>query len=173
MLLDIMQKEKGRREEERFKKIRDLRREERKINDRREAVYIDKLDGKITEERWLELERQWSRKADRIKGEIDLLESPHEPLLDDVQATFELLERAPILYLRQTHAERARLLKTLLSNCKLKGENIGPVYRKPFDLVAVGVETNEWWALLDYFRTSQTDPHNLDWLYLPESITSR
>jgi hypothetical protein len=30
-----------------------------------------------------------------------------------------------------------------------------------------------WWALLDYFRTPQPDPHDLDWLRIPESITSR
>ncbi len=149
MLLHMMQQDNGRREEEWVKKIASLRMEETKINGRREAVYIDKLDGKIPEERWLQLERQWSGRAERIEQEIDLLESSYEPLLDDVQATFELLERAPVLYLRQTHEERARLLKTLLSNCKLKGDNIEPVYKKPFDLVAAGVKTKEWWACLD------------------------
>lgn len=83
-------------------------------------MYIDKLDGKITEEQWLEFERQWSRRAGGVKGEIALLESSHELLLDDVQVTFELLERALVLYLKQIHGERARVLKTLLPNCKLK-----------------------------------------------------
>ena len=86
---------------------------------------------------------------DAISGEVELLESKQEPLLDDVQATFELLERAPALYLKQKHEERARLLKTLISNCILRGENIEPVYKKPFDLVAIGVKIDEWWACLD------------------------
>jgi len=35
------------------------------------------------------------------------------------------------------------------------------------------VARDMWWPLLDYLRTPQTDPHNLDWLHLPESITSQ
>ena len=42
-----------------------------------------------------------------------------------------------------------------ISNCRLKGEKIEPVCKKPFDLGASGVENDEWWALLDNFRTAE------------------
>jgi hypothetical protein len=29
---------------------------------------------------------------------------------------------------------------------RLEGENVLPVYKKPFDLIAVGVETGDWYA---------------------------
>ena len=80
-----------------------------------------------------------------------------EPAVDEAQETFELLKRAPILYLEQTHEERARLLKALLSNCILKGGSIEPVYKKPFDLVAEGHVSGNWLPVEDYFQT----PHGL------------
>jgi len=66
-----------------------------------------------------------------------------------VQATLELLERAPVLYLRQNDEERARLLHTLLLNCRVSGETLDPVYKKPFDLVEVGLKTGNWYARRD------------------------
>jgi site-specific DNA recombinase len=148
-LLEVLKNSKTQHQEQQLKTIKRLKREETKINERREALYIDKLDSKISEDRWLELEGQWSARIDDINREIELLASEKEPLLDDVQATFELLQRGPELYLKQDHSERARLLKVLLSNCYIKGDSIDPIYKKPFDLVAIGAKKQEWWACLD------------------------
>ncbi len=143
-LLDMMQGEKHRREEERLRRIQALGKKQQLIRRRRDAAYDDKLDGKITEERWLDLDRRWAQQEFQIKCELELVDSGREPSVDDVQATLELLKRAPILYLRQNDQERARLLKTLLWNCKVRGENLEPIYRKPFDVVAIGVKTANW-----------------------------
>ncbi len=67
-----------------------------------------------------------------------------DPAVDEAREAFNLLQRAPDLYLRQSHEERARLLKTLLSNCILKGGSADPIYRKPFDLVAEGHVSGNW-----------------------------
>jgi len=37
----------------------------------------------------------------------------------------------------------------LVSNCELRGEKVVPHYRKPFDLVAVGAQTGNWYAQED------------------------
>ena len=82
---------------------------------------------------------------------------PQEPAVDEAQATFELLKRAPILYMKQTDEEKARLLKTLLSSCWMRGERLEPVYKKPFNLVVHGAETGDWYPLVNYFRIPQTE----------------
>ena len=130
-----------------------LNKKQKLIRHRRDTAYDDKLDSKITEELWLDLDRRWSQEEFQVKCELELVDSGGEPSLDDVQATLELLKRAPILYLKQNNQERARLIKTLLWNCKVSGENLEPIYRKPFDAVAVGVKTANWHPLVDYFRT--------------------
>ena len=51
----------------------------------------------------------------------------------------ELAQAAPSLYLSQTVDEKAKLLRTILSNCTLNGATLTPTYRKPFDLIAKGI----------------------------------
>lgn len=66
------------------------------------------------------------------------------PPSDLPEATFKLLQRAPELYQRQSHEERVRLLKVLLSNSVLMGGKLEPIYKKPFDLVAEGGHSGNW-----------------------------
>ncbi len=144
MLLQKMRAEKQHREEARKKRLQELRHELTQVSHRRNLAYNDKLDGKIDEERWLELERTWSRRADTIRGEMEFLAASQGTLEDDLQATFELLKRAPVLYKRQSDEEKARLLRVLLSNCQMRGENVEPIYKTPFDLVELGVRSGDW-----------------------------
>ena len=145
------------------KKVCQLKEEVAAIQRRRDAVYEDKLDEKISESRWLELERRWALSADRIERQVRLLEEDEpRPAVDELQATFELLERAPRLYLSQSDEERARLLNALASNCIMKGENVDPIYRNPFALVAEGVRRSDWYPLVDKLRTlTELDPETV------------
>ena len=61
----------------------------------------------------------------------------------------ELANKAYFLYLKQTPAEQAKLLKMVLSNCAIDSANITPTYRKPFDLIFQRVENEEWRARRD------------------------
>ena len=149
MLLEMIHADTELRKRESRKTIRRLKEESTALRRRRDACYEDKLDGKITETRWLELEEQWFVKANRIERQIRLLEADRGPAVDDIQSTFELLERAPDMYLKQSPPEKARLLKALTSNCIMRGENIIPIYKKPFDLVAGGVHSGNWYARED------------------------
>ena len=86
---------------------------------------------------------------DKIRQQITVWKKPQEPAVDEAQATFELLERAPILYMEQSDEEKARLLRTLVPNCWIRGEKLEPVYKKPLDLVAHGAKTGDWYARED------------------------
>ena len=59
------------------------------------------------------------------------------------------LESSSDLYSSQSAAEQADALKILVSNCSLKGEKLDPNYRKPFDLVAEGLRTGNWYPRQD------------------------
>ena len=148
-LLEETKKAQANQDQSRLAQIRILKRKLEKVKERRDRAYLDKLDGKISEERWLELERKWSEEQLALEREIERLENPEPFPLDDVERTLELLERAPELYDRQPAEEKARLLKTLVWNCVLRGEKIEPNYKKPFDLVAEGKETENWYARQD------------------------
>lgn len=47
------------------------------------------------------------------------------------------------------------------STCALDGVSLYPTYRKPFDMIAKRVKTEEWSALEDDFRTFLLGPEAL------------
>ena len=61
----------------------------------------------------------------------------------------ELANKACFLYLKQLPAEKAKLLRMVLSNCKIDDLNAYPVYKKPFDLIFKRVQFKEWLPGLD------------------------
>ena len=61
----------------------------------------------------------------------------------------EMLAFFRFLYLRQTPAEKAKLLKMVLSNCSVDATSIYPTYRKPFDLIFTRAKNEEWRARRD------------------------
>ncbi len=71
-----------------------------------------------------------------------------ERLLDAARI-LELANKAYFLYLKQSAAERAKLLRIVLSNCTIDAASIYPTYRKPFDLVFARAKNEEWRARRD------------------------
>ena len=61
----------------------------------------------------------------------------------------ELANKAYFLYLKQPPAEKAKLLRIVLSNCKIDAASVDPTYRKPFDLIVQRVKKEEWLPGLD------------------------
>ncbi|MGC2726452.1 MAG: hypothetical protein WA224_21005, partial [Candidatus Acidiferrales bacterium] len=61
----------------------------------------------------------------------------------------ELANKAYFLYLKQPPAEKAKLLRIVLSNCKIDAATVDPTYRKPFDLIFQRVKNEGWLPGLD------------------------
>jgi site-specific DNA recombinase len=116
------------------------------VRRRIEQAYLDKLDGKITEAFWAAKSSEWNQEEQQILIALDGLEqqSP-ERLLDGVRI-LELANKAYFLYLKQPAAEKAKLLRIVLSNCNIDAASVDPTYRKPFDLIFQRVKIEEWLA---------------------------
>jgi len=125
-------------------RILQLKSEEQRIDELRDRAYVEKLEGTIGEDRWLSVDIKLANRRELVREEILHLSSQKETSADNVRQTLELLERAPELYLRQNHGERARLLHTVTSNCVLTADSIVPIYRKPFAAVAEGKRSENW-----------------------------
>jgi site-specific DNA recombinase len=148
-LLELLRGTTEERVHEQVRRSDELARRRERIAQRREAAYEDKLDGRISEERWTELEKKWSQEEFALKCEAELIHEDSGLPLDDVAATLELLQRAPSLYMRQDDEERARLLNALAWNCIIDDEKIVPNYKIPFSLVAEGAHSANWYARQD------------------------
>jgi hypothetical protein len=62
----------------------------------------------------------------------------------DAQRIFELANKAYSLYVSQNPVEKAKLLKTLFSNCSVDAVSVTPTYRKPFDMIFKRARLEEW-----------------------------
>jgi hypothetical protein len=77
-----------------------------------------------------------------------LQEATPDQLLS-VKRTLELANTTYFLYVTQNPAKEAKLLKMVLSNCRIDGVSLYPSYRKPFDLIFQRAKTKEWRARQD------------------------
>jgi site-specific DNA recombinase len=117
------------------------------IRTRMDQAYLDKLDKKITAEFWERKNAEWLQEEQQVQFALAGLKQADEPArLLTASRTLELANKAYFLYVKQTPAEQAKLLKMVLSNCKIDAVNITPTYRKPFDLIFARAKNEEWRA---------------------------
>ncbi len=118
----------------------------RELQRLRSRAYEDKLLGKIDENFWKERDSAWQIQLEEIEAELKALENAVslEDLLSAARKPLELLQVAPDLYVSQDPAEKARLLKTMVSNYTITNGTIAVSMRSPFDVLAIGSKTKEW-----------------------------
>ncbi len=120
------------------------------IRTRMDQAYLDKLDGKITSEFWERRNAEWLQEEQQVQLALAGLKQADEPAqLLSASRTLELANKAYSLYVRQIPAEQAKLLKLVLSNCKIDAISIAPTYRKPFDLIFERAKNEDWRARRD------------------------
>jgi len=119
------------------------------VRRRIEQAYLDKLDGKIAEAFWVAKSSEWNQEEQQILMALDGLERQSPDRLLDGVRILELANKAYFLYLKQPPTEKAKLLRIVLSNCKIDAASLDPTYRKPFDVIFQRVKKEEWLPGLD------------------------
>ncbi len=116
----------------------------KKLQQKLDQAYEDKLEGKITEEFWNRKSEQWIEEQSRILSEIQCHQNANKSYFDEGIKILELASKAYFLYQKQEAPEKRKLLNFLLSNCQVIDGTLYPTYRKPFDLLAEGNKTEKW-----------------------------
>ena len=137
-LKDSFETEKDFREKE----IAKLKREHAKLQKRLEQTYLDKIEGRITTEFWKSTHDRWVDEQNIVLNRIDELSRANRNYYEQGVEFLELAQSAYSSYIDKSIEEKARLLKTLLSNCSMEGVNLYPTYKKPFDLLVEGASND-------------------------------
>ena len=116
------------------------------VHRRMDQAYQDKLDGKIREDFWERKSAEWQAEEFEIRASMQAVETSRPERMLDAARILELANKAYFLYVKQNHAEKAKLLKLVLSNCSIDAVSVYPTYRKPFDLIFQRMKTEEWCA---------------------------
>ena len=150
MLLEEVRKGEDVRKQEIKEKLDELTQEQERIATTRDKAYLDKLNGVIEEERWASLDNEWGERLNLIVEKAnELREALKSSGAEELDSTLELLKRARELFSQQDPFEQAEGLKILVSNLTITGRKLDPDYRSPFDLVALGTKTGNWYPRQD------------------------
>lgn len=120
-------------------RISSLEIQAKKLRERIEKLYIDKLDEKISEEFWFDKDSQWNKELETVEAVLNAHKKAGMNYLKEGIKTLELCEKAYSLYNNETAEEKAKILKYLLSNSELEGGKLSYTYKKPFDIFAKGL----------------------------------
>jgi DNA invertase Pin-like site-specific DNA recombinase len=121
--------------------ITSLNSELARIQKRLDAMYRDKLDGRISSDMYDRNAREWSEQAVTIRRQIE------QHRMDDVAKRLdhgaellELTKNARKLFDAQLPREKRKLLNFVVSNSTLTEDKLTVTYRQPFDLFATWSE---------------------------------
>lgn len=112
-----------------------LEAETKKIRNRLNKLYTDKLDGIISEEFWQEHNSQWNNDLDNLLIKVKAFNKANTNFIDIAEHLLDTVVNIKKLYNTQDNFEKVKLLKILLSNCSLKDGKIDYKYKKPFDVL--------------------------------------
>jgi site-specific DNA recombinase len=148
--------------------IKRLQGEHKRFGERINAMYLDKLDGRVDGVFFDKMSAQWREEQNRCLREIARHEAAEQSYMDEGVQILELARNAQKLFERQQPREKRRLLNFILSNCSWEDGEVVATFRQPFDLLsqttaiatrAAGNSDSNWakseiWLpFLDTYRT--------------------
>ncbi|ESZ05711.1 resolvase [Mesorhizobium sp. L2C089B000] len=108
----------------------------KRLEDRLNAMYLDKLDGRIDNAFYDRMSAQWRVEQTRLMREIERHGEAQESYMDDGIQLLELARNASQMFTHQAPNEKKRLLNLVLSNCEWNRGEVRAMFRQPFDLLA-------------------------------------
>lgn len=107
------------------------------IQNRIEKMYVDKLDGLISEKFYQEKCEEWSKEQAETLRKIEIYQNANRMYFNEGIKIFELGQNAHSMFLRKNTKEQREMIKLLCSNLYYKDGKVTAEFRKPFDIIAV------------------------------------
>lgn len=154
LVLDDLNKDLA-AEETHIKQIRRTLMQDREtISSRLAVMYEDRLDGRLDKAAYDALAKKY--KSDLASIEVELAKPTSNPAttLRNAQEIMALATRSSELFLSQSSKleDKRAILKTILSNLKLRGEKLLFNLDAPFDTILECNKTNQWYRWSDSNR---------------------
>jgi site-specific DNA recombinase len=110
--------------------------EYKRLQDRINAMYVDKLDGIIDTAFFEKMSNQWRAEQNRCLREIEQHQNADKSFMDEGVKLLDLARNAQRLFAKQEPREKRRLLNFVLSNCTWEDGEVVATFRQPFDMLA-------------------------------------
>lgn len=116
--------------------IRRHQAEYKRLQERMNAMYVDKLDGVVDAAFFEKMSTQWREEQNRCLREIERHQGADQSYMEEGVQLLELAQNAQKLFEQQEPREKRRLLNFVLSNCTWEDGEVVAHFRQPFDLLA-------------------------------------
>jgi len=88
----------------------------KKLRERINKIYIDKLDGIVSEEFWREKHNEWNNQLFKLQDIIKSFEVANKNYIEAAVSILNIAQEASEIYSKATPAVKTEILKSLLSN---------------------------------------------------------
>ena len=157
----------------RLEAIAKLETEKRLYTERTSKLYDEKLDGHINDDFWQMKNSEYRSALFALDEQLTRLNTELPYYVNEGIKIFELMKSLITLYDSADDMKRGALLKSVVLNCALNGENVEPVMKKPFCFVAEGLVIPYWWRRRelnprpDLFRQRLLHAYSGIWFRVP------
>lgn len=135
--------------------LKSLTQEQQSLTKMMDNLYLDKLKGSITENEYDRFFQKFCEQRDQITERLSRLNEAETNYYITAKYILNLANRAHDLFESSEVDEKRQLIKLLLLNLQIKGENIVYDVQKPFDLILECSDDIKWrpqWDLNPCFR---------------------
>jgi len=115
--------------------VKALRTEYDKYQERIKKMYVDKLDGRITEEMYDNLLREYKGNQQELLEQMQDHSDADEQFYLTANMTLNIAKRAKEIFVSSEVEEKQQFLGFLLQNCVLNGKKLEFTMRSPFNLI--------------------------------------
>lgn len=127
----------------------ELTKEHETYSKRLEKLYIDRLDGRITDNEYDGYYQSFREKVAEIDTRLSMLQEAEDNYYITAKYLLELANRAHELFLGSEVEERRQLVKLVLSNLRVEGKEVRYEAVKPFDTILSFANSQSWLPRLD------------------------
>jgi len=107
-----------------------------RLQKRIDAMYVDKLDGRVEERFYKRMRAQWRDEQERCEHDIERHRAADDSYMDQGIQILSLAQNAHQLFASQPAKEKRNLLNFLLSNCAWQQGTLKVEFKEPFDMLA-------------------------------------
>ncbi len=126
-----------------------LTKEHEVYSKRLEKLYIDRLDGRITDTQYDEYYQSFREKVAEIDTRLGMLQEAEDSYYITAKYLLELANKAHKLFIGSEVEEKRQLVKLVLSNLRVEGKEVRYDAVKPFDTILNFADSQSWLPRVD------------------------
>lgn len=126
--------------------VEELDKQIKLLQKRVDQAYLDKLDGKISEDFWQLHTKNWIEEKEELSLKLFSAQRADTNYLENANFILELAKNAALWFKNGNSEKKRRVLDILISNCSFKDGNIHVEVNSVFGVILESVKTRNWCA---------------------------